>query len=284
VTHVAANGQKTALKVEYRFIGRKTFALETCQFDVIQYTSRSVNLADGQEVSFVEGEYSPDLKITLGSRTRLTAEGKMISLVITARKLYVGTANFIPAGKASPAIGPSKMVAAPPTSLELSVASLWKYIQAPVTPGRIFAHGQTDIADQHGAWLGGIGFYCALPHPYIDIFVHKPGGTLTDYYWGNASLKTSLELDGIKMPATIERGIIYIDVSDEIRPALEKVFEFKPGASNRALNVDVANFAKFSLIVKANNQPPAAATTDLVSFARMVGLCDTTIAAQPRGK
>jgi hypothetical protein len=290
ITHVAANGRSAALKVEYTFIGRKTVALETCQFDVIRYRSRSVNLANGQEVSLVEGEYSPELKLSLNSKTRFKAGGKQMSVVIAARTLLVGTRNFVPAGRnssliASSQLGASQMAAAPTApSPEFSVGSLWKYVQAPITPGRLFAHGQVDIADKAGARLGGVGFYCAVPHSYIDIFVHRPGGSLADYYWGNATLKTSLELDGVKMPATVERGIIYVDISDDLRPLLEKAFEFKPGAPARRLRVDVANFGKFELLAKPTTPTVAQPATEVVSFERMMTMCDATIAAQPRSK
>ena len=123
-----------------------------------------------------------------------------------------------------------------------------------------------------------MGFYCAVPHPYIDIFVHKPGGNVADYYWGTATLKTILDLDGVRMPASVERGIIDIDVSDDIRPGLEKTFEFKPGSPARHIKVDVVDFANFDLIV-TEAAPPRPAT-EVVSFARMVSLCDATVAAQ----
>jgi hypothetical protein len=290
ITHVAANGQSAALKVEYRFIGRKTIALDTCQFDVIRYTSRSVSLANGREVSFVEGEYSPELKLSLNSRTRFKAGSKQMSIVIAARTLLVGTRNFVPAGRGSsqdvpPQMGASQMVATQTApSPEFSVGSLWKYVQTPVTPGRLFAHGQVDIADTAGARLGGVGFYCAVPHSYIDIFVHRPGGSLADYYWGNATFKTSLELNGARMPATVERGIIYVDISDDLRPLLQKAFELKPGAPARRLSVDIANLGKFDLIAKQATPPAAQPATEVVSFERMMTMCDTTIAAQPRSK
>jgi hypothetical protein len=287
ITHVAANGQAAALKVDYTFIGRTKVALETCQFDVIRYTSRSVNLANGQEVSFVEGEYSPELKLLLNSKTRVKEGAREMSIVIAARTLQVGIRNFIQAGNASSQIDPSQpsRMASPQTapSPEFSVCSLWKYVQTPITPGRLFAHGQVDIADMAGAWLGGVGFYCAVPHSYIDIFVHRPGGSPADHYWGNATLKTSLELDGVKMPASVERGIIYVDISDDLRSVLEKAFELKPDAPARRVRVDVANFGKFDLVAKPAT-PPQQPAAEAVSFDHMMAMCDATIAAQPRSK
>jgi hypothetical protein len=289
ITHVAANGHSAALKVEYRYIGRKTVALEACQFEVIRYTSRSISLANGQEVSFVEGEYSPELKLSLNSKTRFKAGGKHMSIVIAARTLQVGTGNIVPAGSnlsqiAAAPLGPSQMAAAPSApSPEFSVGSRWKYVQAPITPGRLFAHGQLDIADKAGARLGGVGFYCALPHSYIDIFVHRPGGGLADYYWGNATFKTSLELDGIKMPATVERGIVYVDISDDLRPLLEQAFAFRPGTPARRHSIDIANFGKFELVARPTTPSAAQPASEVVSFERMMTMCDTTIAAQPSG-
>jgi hypothetical protein len=67
-TDVTASGQAVAFRVEYTFVGKKTVVLETCQFDVFQYTSRRTRLADGLEVSFDEGESSPQLKFTINRR------------------------------------------------------------------------------------------------------------------------------------------------------------------------------------------------------------------------
>jgi hypothetical protein len=280
-TDVTASGQAVALRVEYTFVGKKTVVLDRCQFDVIQYTSRRTRLADGLEVSFDEGEYSPQLKFTLNSKTRVHAPGKDLSLVVASEKLFIGARNFVPTGNVSAQGGSAQTPSAQTVaSAEFSVGSLWQYLQSSTSPGRIFAHGQADIAIKSGGWLGGVGFYCAVPHPYIDIFVHKPGGNIADYYWGTATLKTTLDLDGVRMPASVERGIIYIDVSDDIRPSLEKAFEFKPGSPARHLKVDVAGFANFDLVVTETAPPPARPATEVVSFARMMSLCDATIAAQ----
>jgi hypothetical protein len=280
-TDVSGSGQTVAFRVEYTFVGKKTVALETCQFDVVQFTSRRTRLADGLEVSFDEGEYSPQLKFTLNSKTRVHVAGKELSLVVASRKLFVGTRNFDPPGKAASQPSPSQMPSPPAAaSAEFSVSSLWEYLQSPMSPGRIFAHGQAAIAGKSGGWLGGVGFYCAVPHPYLDIFVHKPGGAIADYYWGTATLKSTLALDGVRMPATVERGIIYIDVSDEIRPNLERAFELKPGSPARHLKVEVADFANFELIVAEAAPPPARPATEVVSFAHMMSLCDATVAAQ----
>ena len=115
-TSVAPNGAAGALKVEHTFVGRKTVALETCQFDVIQYTSRSISLADGKEVSFVEGEYSPELKLSLNWKMRVKRGDKEVSTAGAVQKLLVGTSNFIIPGAASPQAVPPPAGAAQPQS------------------------------------------------------------------------------------------------------------------------------------------------------------------------
>jgi hypothetical protein len=243
-------------------------ALETCQLEVVQYTSRRLNLADGKEASFLEGEYSPELQITLNSTTRASAQRKEIAVRIAAPSVKVGTENFDP------------IRAAAARGVEFSVSSHWGYIQKVVTPGRIFEHGHAALSDGSGTVLGGVGFYCALPHSYVDIFVHKPGGRISDYYWGDATLRTSVKFNGVGMPAAVEHGIIYIDIGDGVRSALENAFELKSGVTVRRSNVDVANFAKFDLLVRTTEPPRPSPDTDIVSYARMTEMCDETIAAQ----
>jgi hypothetical protein len=130
--------------------------------------------------------------------------------------------------------------------------------------------------------LGGVGFYCAVPHSYLDIFVRKPpGGVLAEYFWGDATLKTSLKLNGVAMPASVEHGIIYIDIGDDIRKVLEMVFELGAGSATRRSTIDVANFAKFDLVVRSSAPPQQHGDLEVVvSYARMVSMCDATIAAQ----
>ena len=286
MTQTFANGQKVSFKVEYKFIGRATTALGRCQLDIVQYSSRRFNIADGQEASFLEGEYSPELQVTLNSKSRVMAQGQGISVIVAARHAKVGTSIF-------PLIGGSRWETAArspqPTEpqpkgqapQEFSVGSIWEYRQQAVTPGQIFAHGQADIVDPSGAQIGGVGFYCAVPHSYVDIYVRKPGAPLGNYLWGNTTLmKASLKLNGVNMPAKIERGIIFIDIDDAVRPVLHKAFELGAGAGSQRIDVDVAKFAKFALIMKASKpsspSPPAVAA----SYARMVNMCDATIAQQ----
>jgi hypothetical protein len=276
MTQPAPNGQKISFKVEYTYIGRKTVLLDTCQIDVVQYSSRRFNLLDGKEVSFFEGEYSPELQSTISQKGRVVAQGNETSIVVTARQVNLGVKNFA-------LIGGAAAQPATAQAQEFSLSSLWKYSQVPVVPGRIFAHRQADIVDRSGAQLGGVAFYCAVPHSYVDIFVHRPGAGLDKYFWGEATLKTGLKLNGVSMPANVERGIVYIDIGDGIRPALEKAFEPGSGARAQRVNVDVANFAKFDLVVSSAGSTPGGSGTERISFGHMMDLCDATIAAQGRG-
>jgi hypothetical protein len=108
---VAANGAVGALRVEYTFVGKKAVALETCQFDVIQYADRSIS-PDGKEVFFTEGEYSPELKLSLNWKTRLKRGEKEIFMVGAVQKLLVGAGSFTIPGTASPQTAPPPIDAA----------------------------------------------------------------------------------------------------------------------------------------------------------------------------
>jgi hypothetical protein len=289
MTQTFANGQKVSFKVEYKFIGRATTALGRCRLDIVRYSSRRFNIADGQETSFLEGEYSPELQVTLNSKSRVTAQGQGMSVIVAARHARVGTNIF-------PLIGGARWEAAArspqPTDLqpngqapqEFSVGSIWEYRQQAMAPGRIFAHGQADIVDASGAQIGGVGFYCAVPHSYVDIYVRKPGAGLGNYLWGNATLKTSLKLNGVSMPAKVEGGIVFIDIDDAVRPVLIKALELGAGAGSQRIDVDVANFAKFALIMKTNKPPSPSPPAVAVSYARMVSMCDATIAQQRKAQ
>jgi hypothetical protein len=300
-TQTFPNGQTVSFKVEYAFLGKKTITLEKCRLDVVQYSMRRFNLADGQETSFFEGEYSPELQYTPNQRMRAMAPGKQVSITIASHMVKVGTVNFVSVGGEKPpqtaaqapqSKGQSAQPSSPfqrrapstePTPQEFSVKSIWEYRQqAQLVPGRVFAHGQADIVDQSGVQIGGVGFYCAVPHAYIDISVRKPGGAIGDYLWGNATLKTSLKLSGASMPASVERGIVFLDINDAVRPVLDKAFELKSGARTQRVAFDVANFAKFALIITRTESPAPRPGAEAVSYARMVSLCDTTIAAQQR--
>jgi hypothetical protein len=295
MTQISTNGQKVSFRVEYTFDRKMIIAWGNCRLDVVRYNLRRFNLADSQEVSSLEGEYSPELRLTLNSRGRVTAQGQEMSVITIAMHLKIGSVSSAltggargyivqspqPASQLPQSKGQAPQPGAQPPQ-EFSVGSIWEYRQQAVAPGRIFAHGQADIVDPAGAQIGGVGFYCAVPHSYVDIYVRKPGAGLGNYLWGNATLKTSLKLNGVSMPAKVERGIIFIDIDAAVRPVLNKAFELGAGAGSQRIDVDVANFAKFALIMKANKpsspSPPAVA----VSYARMVNMCDATIGEQPR--
>ena len=84
------------------------------------------------------------------------------------------------------------------------------------------------------------------------------------------------------MPAKVERGIIFIDIDDAVGSVLTKVFELGAGARSQRIDVDVANFARFALVMKATEPTSPPPATAVVSYARMVSMCDTTIGAQRR--
>lgn len=169
---------------------------------------------------------------------------------------------------------------------EFLLASKWSYVAKPTVPNQIFAHGQANVFDRAtNAQLGGVGFYCG-PKSYVDIFVHKPGGAvlLNEYYWGMTTIRnTSLKLNGISMPASVEKGIIYVDINDQIRRALSDAFDLKAGAATKRLGFEVPNFAKFDLVLKLI-EPRGYADTAIVTFPQMMSLCDATLRNQkPRG-
>jgi hypothetical protein len=272
-TQTAPNGQTVGFKVEYAFLGRNTIALGDCAIDVVRYRSRLSYVANGQEVSFLEGEYSPDLQMALSSKGRLSANGKAARISIVPRKLNIGVDHFdAPSGPA-----PSKPTAGDVPPPEFTMAMTWRYRREAV-PERILARGQTALVDKSGLRLGAVEFFCANPLPYIGIVVNKPGGGPAEHFWGEATRKTTLRLDGFAVPASVVTGIIYVDVGNEVRPILEKTFGPAPGSAPERRNIEVADFARFDLVVDASPASPALAGADLVSYDRMVMMCDAAIA------
>jgi hypothetical protein len=182
----------------------------------------------------------------------------------TSVLLCCAGASFVPvAGKAA-------------SVLEFGVSSQWVYRQQRFSD-KILAHGQADLVDSSGTLSGGVGFYCGIPGPYIDIFVHKPGGTLAQYLWGEATFKTSLKFNGTAMPASVEQGIIYVNIrGDDDRAMFARAFELGPAVNEQRSTVDVANLAKFDLVVRPTQPKNVPAGALVVPYSRMTALCDAT--------
>jgi hypothetical protein len=167
--------------------------------------------------------------------------------------------------------------AATASAEEFLVTSRWQYNTKAVRPEVILAHGQADIFDPATTeWIGGIGFYCARPQTYIDIFVHEPGGPgnpatpATPMHWGSPTFRTSLTLNGAVMPAAVEAGIVYVDIDAGIGRVLADAFALK--TPSKRLDFDVAKFATFTLVMK-RIEPRSRPDTAITDFDQMVGMC-----------
>ncbi len=166
---------------------------------------------------------------------------------------------------------------------EFLVTSRWQYLAKPVNAS-VLAHGQADIFDPSiNRQIGGIGYYCARPTTYIDIFVHEPGRPImtgdpshpvTELHWGHPTFRTSLKLNGVELPSVVESGVIYVDIDARIGPLLADAFALK--TASKRLDIDVARLAAFTLVMK-RIEPKSRPDTAIVDFDQMVEICRTTL-------
>jgi hypothetical protein len=161
------------------------------------------------------------------------------------------------------------------------------FTMSPTQPGRIPATGHAIISDRAGeSQLGGIVFYCAIPEPYIDIYVHKPGTDFlgNEYFWGTPTLRTTVKLNGSNMPGSVEGGIIVIDIKPPVKVALTAAFDLGPKADQeRRLHFEVANFATCDLLLApARSSPSSNPPKDIaiVGYSAMTKICDGLVAQE----
>jgi hypothetical protein len=173
---------------------------------------------------------------------------------------------------------------------EFFVTSRWQYPATPLATDNLLAHGQADISDTRtNAQLGGIGFYCTPTQNYIDVSVHVSGTPIisgnaaqpvSDLRWGHPTFKTRLKLDGVDLPAMVESGVVYVDIDANTGPVLAEAFTLKPGAPSKRLDIDVANLAAFTLVIKPVEPRTRPANTLTIDYARMVDMCRSMVASR----
>jgi hypothetical protein len=171
---------------------------------------------------------------------------------------------------------------------EFVVTSRWQYPAKPLPGGSLLAHGQADIFDAStNDQIGGIGYYCARPATYVDIFVHEPGRPMmyrtpaneiraTELHWGYPTFRgASLKLNGVVLPASVERGVVYVDIDAKTGPVLADAFTLK--TAGKRLDVDVPKLATFTLAMKRIEPRTHAVSVVIVDFDEMVRMCQSTL-------
>lgn len=173
---------------------------------------------------------------------------------------------------------------------EFIATSRWQYPATPLATGGLLAHGQADIFDATtNAQLGGIGFYCTPTQSYVDVYVHVSGvpiitgnaaQPISELRWGHPTFKTRLKLGGVDLPATVESGVVYVDIDDRTGPVLAEAFTLKPGTPSKRLDFDVERLAAFALVMKPLEPRTRPANTLTLDYARMVELCRSMVASR----